>query len=164
MPKRECLKCGVGVLETEETSWNGGEMMPGVVPLPPVEDAPAQPKYPPRAHRAKELSDPSEGLLPIWAHMALYIGGSMVGFLGGAVIGATASATLLPHGPGFVHMVLFFGGAILGLHIPRLIMGRVFTACCPKGGGPAFIEGHRPISYRCRNCQYLHRTTVTEGN
>ena len=34
---------------------------------------------------------------------------------------------------------------------------------CPKCGGRAYYKGGRPITYCCRDCRYVHATSVSDS-
>jgi hypothetical protein len=37
---------------------------------------------------------------------------------------------------------------------------RLLPARCPDCRGRAFPEGHRPVRFRCKSCQRIHRTRM----
>jgi hypothetical protein len=57
----------------------------------------------------------------------------------------------------------FFGGAIGGLAAGQLLMRYCVPARCPKCGGRAYYKGGRPITYCCRDCRYVHATSVSDS-
>jgi hypothetical protein len=56
----------------------------------------------------------------------------------------------------------FYGGAVVGLVAGQLLMICCVPARCPKCGGRTYYRGGRPITYHCRECRYVHATSVSD--
>jgi len=127
--------------------------------------------------RAKRMTAATQGLMPIWLHLTMWIPAQIVGAMGSAI--AVMTFVPSPHGElPRAKIALSFGAFILGALIPRLVFKYLVPAKCPQCGGRAFFaslrqsqrspifggrRGGRTIVYRCKECGHVHVTGVQEG-
>jgi len=101
--------------------------------------------------------------LPVRVHVSVLFYGSMAGFAGVAILALTHShwfdAVGIPFMPFGYALVPGLGG--LAVAIVQLLLKFVILARCPECSGPAAFAGGRPITYRCRSCGHVHRTSVS---
>lgn len=96
----------------------------------------------------------------IWMHQVMEVIAVFAGF----IVGGFLSALLLEvirDGPRWLviaTMIVAFPALIYGGLRAGEWLVRQLPARCPKCRGPAYAEGHRPIRYRCRLCEYEHFT------
>lgn len=138
---------------------------PGLAPRPPSVSQPSLLAPTPEAAAGPPPATTGRRAaltLPVGVHLFLLIAGSMGGFLGLGVLGMAHSEWFEAIGIPFLP-VGFFAGPLLGYLIPRLILKFVVLARCPKCSGPAVFRGGRPITYHCKSCGHVHRTSVSEG-
>jgi hypothetical protein len=111
--------------------------------------------------------------MPIWLHLILTIVCTLVGFFGGAIIGAVLAVLLLTGLAeiGVKHFLasfcveapLFFGGAVLGLNLAQRFAFRYLPARCPQCGDRTYNQPGRRITYRCDSCGHIHVTNFHQG-
>jgi ribosomal protein L37AE/L43A len=110
---------------------------------------------------------PTGFAIPLRLHTGLFVAlPPICGFLGFALFGLlmfTEQLDVLPLGS-FGHTIAFFGLTLGGVQLPRLLLMHVVPARCPQCGGPTKVRGTRPMTYQCRVCGHLHRTSTSEGN
>jgi hypothetical protein len=96
--------------------------------------------------------------MPIWMHHVLSTIAIFAGFFGGGLLTAIL-LELIRGGPKWVVLpvvsvaliVFAVGGIRFGEWLVRLLPAR-----CPNCRGRAYAEGHRPIRFRCQECQHVH--------
>jgi hypothetical protein len=111
--------------------------------------------------------------MPIWLHLILTILCSVVGFFGGAILGAFVAmwGILGLHAVGaegvavslLVGIPLFFGGALLGLRVGEGFAVHCLPTRCPQCGGRTYYRQGRPVTYHCRPCGHVQETRVYGG-
>ena len=100
--------------------------------------------------------------MPIGLHLFLSILSQAVGALGCAFLVMTHTKQI--EAMGINDTFAFFGSFILGSVIPRLLFKYLIPASCPECGDRAIFRGGRPITYHCKACGHVHRTSISEGN
>lgn len=110
--------------------------------------------------------------LSIWMHLTLTILVTAACFFGGA-FGSFAAWSMAAAGAAGVGPdsscrtcaggAFFFGGAVVGLAAGQLLMTCCVPARCPKCDGRTYYRGGRPITYHCRDCRYVHATSVSDS-
>jgi hypothetical protein len=144
---------------------------------PPATDSPVE--VTPGMVARPAPSDSRRQSMPIWLHLILGAAVSVVGFFGGAIVGAgtfgmivrAATAVVGPGQPAgrtgevarglfplAVAAPCFFGGAVLGLSQSHRLFSRNVPARCPRCGGGAYYRAGSPITYRCQGCGHVHAT------
>lgn len=99
--------------------------------------------------------------MPIWLHLPLTIITQVGGAIGGVLLAMGQVKDFHAWGISFPFVFLSF--FILGLIVPRLVFQFLIPAICPQCGCWAFRSGSRPITYSCRSCGHIHKTSVSEG-
>jgi hypothetical protein len=94
-------------------------------------------------------------------HLSLTIIAQMGGFAGGALFVMMHMEQINALGINIRFAVI--GSAILGVMLPRLIFKFLIPAQCPECGERSIFHGGRPITYHCKSCGHIHRTSVSEG-
>lgn len=126
-----------------------------------------------------DLTTAPPRLMPIWLHLIVQAVASILGFFGGAIVGAGTYGMLMTtavavagwdHANGRADEVLigicslvvvalcFFGGAALGLAHAQRLFQRYVPARCPRCKGDSYCRNGSPIIYRCRLCGHVHET------
>src|SRR5262245_55342394 len=98
----------------------------------------------------------------IGTHLLLSFVAVFAGFFGGGRA-AGAFLELIRGGPRWVvipaivaaMLTFVYGGVRLGEWSVRQLPAR-----CPKCRGKSYAEGHRPVRFRCQECEYVQRTNV----
>lgn len=116
--------------------------------------------------------------MPIPLHLTLFILTSIAAVMGGFMLGMSGYESLRLSLPdvlqektaGFIVFGMF--PAALGILVTRFVFRYLIAGRCPRCGGRAIYRqsGHRknvfgvkqsePITYHCRECDYVHRTRV----
>lgn len=98
----------------------------------------------------------------IWVHLTLSSLGVLLGFGSGCVLIALVLELIRGYPQWVVIPVIvvtgfafIFGGVRAGEAFVRLLPAR-----CPHCKGRSFAEGHRPIRFRCTECEHVHQTRM----
>src|SRR5262245_35986953 len=106
--------------------------------------------------------------MPIWCHQLLSLGAALAGFAAGGALLFFIIALVWPsnaaEGDGGkfspVWVLPLIALPFAGIHLG----GRLMDFCparCPQCRGRAYIVGHRPVWYRCRDCGAEKRLSVS---
>lgn len=98
-----------------------------------------------------------------WMHLPLVGVTSVVGFFGGAMLGAASSIFLVKSITDLTHAtnswlapiimcICFFGGAFGGMRGLSGLVIRLLPVNCPRCFGPAYYQPGKQVVYRCRRC------------
>ena len=97
--------------------------------------------------------------MPINLHLYLRIVFQAAGFLGGPILVSMNMKQI--EALGINGILALVGSVFLGAAIPSAIFHFLIPARCPKCSDRSFVHEGRPITYRCKSCGFIHKTSLS---